>query len=379
MTAPDRLNVPGLYIHIPFCFSKCEYCGFHSVTDQSKIPTFIECLLKEMSLYKDYFDVFDTVYIGGGTPSILNRKQLGMILDGVYKNFSIPAFSEITCEVNPGDLSLNFLRSLRAMGVNRLNIGVQSFDDKLLSFLGRRHSASESIAALENSRKAGFKNIGIDLIYGIPEQNIKHWLKDLQKMLSFETEHVSCYELTLEPGTPLDYSYRNGNLSMHKEDALYKFFTETSKFMETSGYIHYEVSNFARRTKLQSRHNQKYWNHTPYLGIGPSAHSFLHNRRWWNHYLDNYLRLLKEGSSTVCDAETLSLKQLRDEALYLGLRTRKGINLKDFSFRFNYDLLKEKKVPLDIFLKKGLLEIKDDCLLTTLRGLAIADSLYQEL
>ncbi|MBN2567882.1 MAG: radical SAM family heme chaperone HemW [Deltaproteobacteria bacterium] len=379
MTAPDRLNVPGLYIHVPFCLSKCDYCGFYSVTDQSKIPTFIECLLEEMKLYKNNFDGFDTVYIGGGTPSILNTKQLGIILDRVYKNFSIPEFSEITCEANPGDLSLNFLRSLRYIGVNRLNIGVQSIDNDLLSFLGRRHSASESIDALENSRRAGFKNIGLDLIYGIPGQNIKHWLQNLQNMLSFEPEHISCYELTIEPGTPFHRLYKNGDFSIQKEDILYKFFTETSEFMETSGYIHYEVSNFAKGIKLRARHNQKYWNHTPYLGIGPSAHSFLHNRRWWNHPLDNYLRLLKERASPVCETETLNLKQLRDEALYLGLRTREGIDLKDFSFRYNYDLLKEKKVTVDIFLKEGLLEVKDNFLFPTLRGLAVADSLYREL
>ncbi len=380
MTGSKRQSVPGLYIHIPFCVSKCDYCNFYSVTDCSKIPIFIECLLNEIELYKNYFDRFDTVYLGGGTPSILNPKQLGIILDEVHKYFLILEDAEITCEVNPGDLSLNYLHSLHDMGINRLSIGVQSFDDDLLTFLGRRHSASEAMNALDNSRKAGFENIGFDLIYGIPGQNLKSWEKDLHQALSFESEHISCYELTLEGDTPLAFKYTNGDISLPDNEMLYKLFIETSEFLEDAGYIHYEVSNFARNINLQSRHNQKYWDHTSYLGIGPAAHSFLKNKRWWNHRsLDHYTGDVKERRPPIGGREGLTLKQLRDEALYLGLRTRKGIHLKDFLMRYNCDLLREKKEIIKRLTEDHLIEIHNGTLQPTVKGLALADSIYREL
>lgn len=380
MTGPKTLDIPGLYIHTPFCSSKCYYCNFYSVTDLSNSGKFIKCLRKEIQLYKNRFDKFDTIYIGGGTPSILHPKQLKVILDEVGKNFSILENSEITCEVNPGDLSPNYLHALRDTGINRLNIGVQSLDQDILTFLGRRHSVSEAIDALENSRKAGFENIGLDLIYGIPGQGVRSWMNNLYEALSYKPEHLSCYQLTLEPDTPLKMKYLNGSFFMPDDELYQSFFFITSEVIKKAGYVHYEVSNFAREPSLQSRHNQKYWDHIPYLGLGPASHSFFKNKRWWNHRsINKYIKDLNEGNFPVSGKETLNLEQLRNEALYLGLRTKKGIDLNDFFLRYNYDLLKEEEAMLSKLIKEGLLEIQNNRLYPTLKGLALADSICLEL
>ena len=380
MSEPLKQNPPGLYIHIPFCVSKCPYCNFYSVTDRSNIPRFIACLVEEMGLYTGHFDRFDTVYFGGGTPSTLSPAQLETILDAVCRHFAISKDAEITCELNPGDVSSDYLASLRAMGINRLTIGIQSFDEPMLTFLGRRHSTPQSMAALELSRRAGFENIGLDLIYGIPGQSLKSWERGLHRAISYEPEHISCYELTIEPGTPLHRRYRDNEFAFPKEDLLYEFFTTTSRLLVDAGYVHYEVSNFAGDMHLRSRHNQKYWDQTPYLGIGPAAHSFHGNRRWWNHpSLDGYVEHLQVRRHPPGGTETLSISHLRNEALYLALRTKQGIDLSDFLLRYDCDILKEKKDAVTRLCNDRLIEIIDGRLQPTARGLALADSIYSEL
>src|SRR4030042_3219101 len=309
------LKTPGLYIHIPFCLSKCHYCDFYSLTSISAIPAFLEALFKEMEMYCNRFNPFDTVYIGGGTPSALSPQQMEDILMSVQKNFdriSNPEITpEITVETNPADLDRSFLQSMREIGINRINIGVQSFDEKVLDFLGRRHSAKQGISAIEASRKAGFCNIGLDLIYGVPAQDIESWLDTLKQAVVFSPEHISCYQLTFEAKTPLGIRYQTGEFPIPGEELQYKFFTKTSEFLEEAGYIHYEVSNFARGKEHTSRHNQKYWDHSPFLGLGPAAHSFHGHQRWWNHHsLDQYLVAIDTGDLPVEETETLTIEQL---------------------------------------------------------------------
>ena len=202
--------VPGIYIHIPFCLSKCAYCDFYSVTSTKKIPHFIESILKEMELYRGIFDRFDTLYLGGGTPSLLHSEQLAEIIEGVHKHFFVSVDTQVTIELNPGDLSREASESLFKTGINRINIGVQSFDDNTLVFLGRRHSSIKAISAIEHIRNAGFDNIGLDLIYGVPGQDMKLWMDTLKKALSFRPEHLSFYQLTIEPSTPLGMKFRAG-------------------------------------------------------------------------------------------------------------------------------------------------------------------------
>jgi oxygen-independent coproporphyrinogen-3 oxidase len=329
-----------------------------------------------MEMYRNRFHPFDTVYIGGGTPSLLSPQQLEQILTNIREKFDLSSKPEITIEANPADLNRSYLESIREIGINRINIGVQSFDHKVLGFLGRRHSLKQAISAIEASKKAGFRNMGLDLIYGVPEQDIESWLDTLKQAVAFSPEHLSCYQLTLETKTPLGKRYQAGEFSIPGEELQYEFFMKTSEFLEDAGYNHYEVSNFARGKGHTSRHNQKYWDHSPFLGLGPSAHSFQCNQRWWNHRsLDQYLAAINAGNLPVEETETLTMEQLRLEALYLGLRTKKGIFLQDFKNQYHYDLFTEKKEILAKLEEEGFISIQDGYLYPTQTGLAVADSL----
>jgi oxygen-independent coproporphyrinogen-3 oxidase len=371
-----RDKTPGLYIHIPFCLSKCPYCDFYSVSSLSMLPAFLEALFREMELYRGRIGSCDTVYVGGGTPSILNPGQLEAILTGVRENFPLLPNAEITLETNPADLDRASLASMRAMGINRLTIGCQSFDQTILAFLGRRHSANQAIGAIEAARSAGFTNIGLDLIYGIPGQGVDAWMDTLRCALTFEPAHLSCYQLTVAPETLLGIRYRQGAFSLPGEILQYDFFIKTAEMLEDAGYVHYEVSNFARDMTLVSRHNQKYWDHTPYLGLGPSAHSFSAHRRWWNYRsVKRYLAALTSGKPPVEASEGLTMEQLQLEALYLGLRTRKGIKLEDYATRYRLDLLAQKGDRLAALQEEGLIAIEGGNLYPTRAGLAVADSL----
>jgi oxygen-independent coproporphyrinogen-3 oxidase len=376
-SAPMNLKkVPGLYIHIPFCKSKCGYCDFYSVTALTSMPDFIDALIEEMGMYREMFESFDTVYFGGGTPSILPPSQIGRILNAVRINFNLLANTEITLEVNPGDLDLAYLASLRDLGVNRLNIGVQSLDEEVLKFLGRRHSVGQAVSAIKDARKAGFSNLGLDLIYGVPGQERALWLETLHQAVSLLPEHLSCYQLTVEPHTPLGKRCAQGEFSLPVENLQYEFFMMTSETLEDAGYVHYEVSNFAKGMALGSKHNQKYWDHTPYLGLGPAAHSFLNNQRWWNHRsVDRYLSAIRKGARPTEGTEVLSLEQLKLEALYLGLRTKKGICIQDFSERYSWDILSEKEKPFAELKQKGLVILENGFVHPTRNGLALSDSL----
>ena len=366
----------GLYIHIPFCKSKCGYCSFYSIKSLNLLPDFIDALKKEMKFYSKLFKSFDTVYLGGGTPSLLTPQQIETILKTVGKFYKIDPHAEITIEVNPGDVSLEYFRALRSLGINRLNIGIQSFDDQLLKFLGRRHSASNALESMENAREAGFSNIGLDLIYGVHHQNIKSWENTLQKAITLKPEHISCYQLSLAPKTPLYQIYQEKSIKLPSNEQQTKYFFTTSEILENDGYLHYEVSNFAREECLKSKHNMKYWQHVPYLGLGPAAHSFLDNKRWWNKAaVKTYLQEISAGNMPVENTETLSAEQLQLEALFLGLRTKAGIDLKLYKIRYGVDLLEDKKSMIDLLIKNKLVELKDSFLRPTRAGMAVADSL----
>lgn len=369
-------NQAGLYIHVPFCLSKCAYCSFYSIKSVSLIPYYLAALRKEIEFYRKYFHSFDTIYIGGGTPSLLTPEQLACIFSALHGTFKISPNAEITLEANPGDISPEYLKALRNIGVNRLNIGVQSFNDKLLKFLGRRHSAKEAIAAIIAARQTGFDNLGIDLIYGVHGGGLKSWKNTLRKAVSFAPEHISCYQLSLNIHTPLCKQYKKESLPRLTEDQELKFFLTTAGELEDAGYIHYEVSNFARAECLQSRHNSKYWRHAPYLGLGPGAHSFLERKRWWNKSsVRSYLQDIAAGKMPLENSEELSLDQLQLETLFLGLRTRAGIDLKLYRRKHGTDLLAEKKPVIEKLLENKLVRLERGFLIPTRTGLAVADSL----
>lgn len=402
---PD--NLPGLYVHIPFCLRKCAYCSFYSVTDRSLIPAFRSALRREMDLYRGWAACFDTLYLGGGTPSVLAAADLAGLIADIRAAFSITADAEITVEANPGDITLPLLQSLRRAGVNRINLGVQSFDDGSLVLLGRRHTALQAIDAVGRVRDAGFDNIGLDLIYGLPssatgrepapttvfcwtkpppspageapspeaDHNFAVWLATLQTAIGLNPDHISCYQLTLEEKTPLAEQCRRGELILPDESRQADFFLSTAEILEERGYLHYEVSNFARPGR-ESRHNRKYWGHTPYLGLGPAAHSFSGRERRWNRSsVDAYIRDLESGREPVEARETLSDGQLRMEALFLGFRTRRGICLERFRIRYGRDLFSDRQDMIASLSLEGLVEIRDGFLRPTRAGMAVADSL----
>jgi len=401
----ESRDFPGLYVHIPFCLRKCSYCGFYSITDRSLIPAFRSALRREMEIYRGWAASFDTLYLGGGTPSVLPEGDLEGLIADIRAAFTITATAEMTVEVNPGDITPSLLASLRRAGVNRTNIGVQSFNDGSLALLGRRHTALQAIGAIHRARDAGFENIGLDLIYGLPsspawggtatvtggtkppsspaggatstkaDHPFATWLATLDTAIGLNPDHLSCYQLTLEEGTPLAERCRRGELILPDESRQADFFLRTAEILEEKGYLHYEVSNFARPGR-ESRHNRKYWNHVPYLGLGPAAHSFSGRERRWNHRsVNTYIGDLELGREPVESREILSDEQLRLEALFLGFRTHRGICLETFKIRYGRDLLADKRDMIERLSREGLVEIRDGFLRPTCTGMAVADSL----
>ena len=321
-------KLAGIYVHIPFCIKKCPYCNFYSITDQSLKQPFIEALIQEMQMASSPSLLFDTLYFGGGTPSVLRPENIGRIIENAYGLFNISTDSEVTIEVNPGTVTSEQLPEYKNIGINRINIGAQSFNDEILDFLGRIHSSNDAELTIRGARKAGFDNIGIDLIYGIPGQTKEMWLSDLHRAVEFKPEHLSCYMLTYEKGTPLDIERRQGKVKPVADSLSADLFETTMEYLSAHGYVQYEISNFAKNASRISRHNMKYWSFSPYLGFGPSAHSFTGHQRYWNcRSVKKYMENIKQGRLPVEEKEILSKEQRMMEMVYLGLRKTDGIDI----------------------------------------------------
>jgi oxygen-independent coproporphyrinogen-3 oxidase len=362
--------LPGLYVHVPFCRSKCPYCGFYSIASTTPVDRWLDGLKREILYHKDRFGQFDTLYVGGGTPSFLSTKVLEKVMVSLFDHFHLTSNAEITIEANPGDIKPSKATALKMLGFNRVNLGVQSFNDDVLKFLGRRHSAGNAEKAIADLRSAGFENIGLDFIYGLKAQSMKVWINTLHRALAFQPEHLSCYQLTLEKGTIFDRLSHEGNRVILPEKTAAAHFLATSTFLESKGYSHYEVSNFARGERFEAHHNRKYWQHVPYLGLGPSAHSFDGKKRWWNvRSVKKYGAALKKGESPIEGSEILTKEQLHLESLALGFRTRKGVDLEYLT-----RLPKSKEVLL-LLQQRGLLKIDKGRAVPTRRGYLLADSL----
>jgi putative oxygen-independent coproporphyrinogen III oxidase len=360
----------GLYIHVPFCRGKCPYCDFASGTDLALVADWLRALKQEMGFYRDFAPRFDTLYLGGGTPSLLSANELADLLAGLQGHFAFSPDTEITLEANPDDLNPQVLKGYRELGINRLSVGVQSFDDRELAFLGRRHDVSQARRVLDWAREAGFANLGIDLMCGLPGQTVDGWTRNLETAVGFLPEHLSCYQLTVEAATPMGRRQAKGQFQSLPEEMEREFFLFTSRFLEGQGYLHYEISNFARGRENRSSHNSKYWNHTPYLGLGPAAHSYKDGRRWWNHRsLKDYCQFLSAGEAPVTGEEVLTPEQTRLETLYLGLRTRDGVTLALM------EDVRQGKILLQEIVKAGLAEVRGDRFIPTREGLVVADRL----
>jgi oxygen-independent coproporphyrinogen-3 oxidase len=370
-------NYPGLYVHVPFCKTKCPYCDFYSITTTDHIEVFLEALDAEARFYRDRFPAFDSLFLGGGTPSLLTGPQLTALMKSLRRHFVFAPESEITLEANPDDITAGKLALWRDLGINRLSLGVQSFDEAELRFLGRRHTARQTEAAIELIRAAGFTNLGLDLMYGLPGQRLEGWLKTLEKALSFAPEHLSCYQLTVADETRLGQRAARGEISLPDEETQREFFLLTADFLMAHGYLHYEVANFARqgpqagsRCRYCCRHNLKYWTRTPYLGLGPAAHSFDGRRRWWNvASVEAYCAALDAGKAPVSDAETLTPEQIRLETLALGFRTREGVSLATIREHPGGDAM------VAALTRAGLVRVDRGRVMATAAGLVVADRL----
>ncbi|MGC9195180.1 MAG: radical SAM family heme chaperone HemW [Syntrophobacteraceae bacterium] len=374
-------ELPGLYIHVPFCGSKCFYCDFYSVCSPSQICAWLKALRREMALYSEEFPAFDSLYLGGGTPSILDVRDLLELFESVAEHFAFGAVSEMTMEANPESLSLEKLKGAAGFGLNRLSLGVQSLDDVDLKYLGRRHSSAQALRALDVCRGAGFSNVSVDLMYGLETQSLKSWKNTLDTILEFRPEHLSCYQLTFEKSTSLWKMRQSGRVRSIGEKMEAAFFIWTSRYLQRRGYRHYEVSNFAAGPEFMCRHNQKYWRHVPYLGLGPSAHSLSvkpmagaypdrNLRRWWNvKSVRDYCRLLSEGKKPVEGSEILAMDQVELEALDLGLRTDEGLAM---SLLENYP---QSQRVLSQWQKSGFIKVSAGRVKPTRRGFLVSDSL----
>jgi oxygen-independent coproporphyrinogen-3 oxidase len=312
--------------------------------------------------------IIDTVYLGGGTPSLLSVTQIGQVLQTIRDNFRVSPDAEITAEINPGTVDSDYLAGLKETGVNRLSIGVQSFDDAKLVFLNRIHTA-EALKTIDRAETAGFENISLDLIYGVPGETRSAWIKDLKKALDMRPSHISAYMLTLEPGTPLADQVKQGDFIPLGNDMMSLLFKTTSRYLTQNGFEHYEISNFSRGRTNRSRHNSRYWDLTSYLGFGPGAHSYDGAVRSWNHRsIDGYITDLSSGRLPVEDQETLTMEQKMAEFIMLRLRTLEGLNLEEFQDRFQLPFTKRFEIILSRILDENLGNIENGRFFLNLEG-----------
>ncbi|MBI4773028.1 MAG: radical SAM family heme chaperone HemW [Deltaproteobacteria bacterium] len=369
-------QLPGLYVHVPFCRKKCIYCDFASTTQLGRMTEYVEAVLQEADSHSNLRPQWDSLYLGGGTASLLPIPLLERLLSGLLRRFSFLSDSEITMEANPCDVSVDLLRASGELGVNRIIVGVQSFQNPLLEFLGRRHDGITGFNALKLAREAGVKQLGLDLIFGVPGQDLNQWREDLDRALEFQPEHISCYQLTYEPGTRLHVLKEKERLTPIGESEAFSFFWETGERLARAGYEQYEVSNFAREAQFRSRHNEKYWSHVPYLGLGPSAHSFDGRSRRWNYRnLNRYLDRLSSGESPVEGSEILDREALRLERLFFGFRTRFGLRPETLKPGPETLVAGKDEQLLNRLTNDGFLVRTETGYRSSRRGLAVADAL----
>jgi len=364
----------GIYIHIPFCKQRCSYCDFFSSTQNRRIE-YIDALCDELQERKDYLnnEPVETIYFGGGTPSVLSFSDFAKIFDVLLSVYGENENREVTLEANPDDLSRDYLPTIKSFPFNRISLGVQSFNDLELKLLNRRHDAQAAIRAVELLQKGGFDNISIDLMYGLPGQSMQSWEKTLRQAVDLNVQHISAYHLTYEEGTPLHEQLKKGNLTPVDEEMSNQMFEVLIDTLTAAGFEHYEISNFARRG-FQSRHNTSYWNGTHYLGIGASAHSYNGFSRRWN----------KNTLTTDCwisgfEVEVLDEKMKYNDFVITRLRVMKGMDLSGLTSLFGelqkaYCLRQAQK-----YITNDLLQHKGNCLKLTRKGIFISDSIMSDL
>ena len=374
-------NTAGLYIHVPFCSFVCPYCDFAvSRLKSGEVRAWVEHVLLELKQPRDFTAPIDTIYFGGGTPSLLSSEDVSRILQAAGESLNIERNVRLHFEVNPEDASPDYLRSLAGLGVSFLSLGIQSLRNRHLRFLGRRHGEEDARHALHGAVESGFHTVSVDLMFGLPEQDEEEWRQDLQEVAASGARHVSCYQLNIKPDTLFERKVQLGRLKERSDRDQGQFFHITHNVLEALGFHAYEVSNFAAAPGHRSVHNQKYWDHSPFLGIGPGAHSWQDGRRWWNHReFQTWRSALDGGRSVVAGEEVLTRDQLALEVIMLSLRQPRGLCLNDLEQRFGIDLALLAKDKLDKFQEDGLLRHEDGYLRPSVRGLAVADALAADL
>ncbi|MEP1151157.1 MAG: radical SAM family heme chaperone HemW [Balneola sp.] len=373
----------GIYIHIPFCKQACSYCDFYFVTKTDQKSDFVEKLIEEIRSKKDSVytkDVFETIYFGGGTPSLLSVSQIEKILEAINVTFQCD-LQEVTVELNPDNVTADYLAGLKAIGVNRVSMGVQTFDEDLLLFMNRTHNSKEALRCLELLKESDINVFTADLIYGNPSQTPQMLEKDLETLLRFEPPHVSAYSLTIEPKTRLGKQLELGRLIPAEDQTVEQHFEIVERMLNDHNIFRYEVSNFAKKGS-EAKHNSKYWEHKNYLGLGPGAHSFWWEedgkkaRRWENE--SNLKHYLSQTEFTENNPDQLTLSDLAEERLMLALRTRKGITVQELKTKYGFHLSEAQKSYLANIKDQGKLHW-DDAIRLSSTGLKIADAITLDL
>ncbi|MBI3942155.1 MAG: radical SAM family heme chaperone HemW [Chloroflexi bacterium] len=351
----------SIYLHIPFCRRRCTYCDFTLYPGLLKLrPDFVQSLAREIYLsQEEVTGPVETIFFGGGTPSLLSVADWQLILETLHGYFDLAIGAEVTAEANPENLPLDYLHQLRVLGINRLSMGVQTFDEPLLHLLGRGHTATQALEAFANARRSGFENLNLDLIYGLPGQTLAMWQLDLDTALDLNPEHISAYGLQVELHTPLEVMVRRGRVPVPLPDLAADMYDYACERLAQAGYQHYEISNWAR-TGYESRHNLTYWRNQPYVGLGPGAHGYdRHNRRYQiETRLRPYMATVQENRRPYIEVETLDLATQVAETAFLGLRLlQEGVDLTSFEERFGWDFTVVYDAILPRLLEQGLIEL----------------------
>jgi oxygen-independent coproporphyrinogen-3 oxidase len=370
----------GIYIHIPFCKTFCSYCDFYSITDNSETEPFVQALILEISLQAGYLEGEDieTVYFGGGTPSLLTPGQISQIISSVRTNFTLVKDPEITIEVNPDDVYEGYFKALTEAGINRVSLGIQSWNDKRLKYLGRRHDSEQSAKALRLAFAEGIVNVSADLIYGIPGSTTEDLKNDLEKTFAFPVTHLSAYHLTIEDGTHLGKMKKDKKLVETDEETSNAMFSLLGSMCRERGFIHYEISNFALEGYI-SKHNSSYWKQIPYLGLGPSAHSFNRTSRQWNvSDVKKYIRSIGSGIVPF-EREELDKLTVFNEYVMTSLRTMWGIDLEHVETFYDKELHDYLVNLSGKYIRYGLMHREKNTLVLTDQGKMISDNIIAEL
>ena len=369
----------GIYIHIPFCKTRCVYCDFYTGTNESQMDAFVETLCAEAHTRKNEIaEPVKTVYFGGGTPSRLHREHFQRIFETLFSEFAVEPDAEITLEANPDDLSVEYIQMLAALPFNRISIGIQSFNDEELKFLSRRHSATQAIEAVKNCRKNGFHNISIDLMYGLPNQTLGIWQQNLKQAVELDVQHISAYHLIYEEKTKLHALLRQHKIQPVSDELSTKMFSMLIDTLSQNGFEHYEISNFAKG-KMYSIHNTSYWKNEKYLGLGPAAHSFDGDNRSWNAAsLTQYIQNTASGNAER-NIEYLSVYEKYNEFILTGLRTMWGVDLQELKYVFGAEFHDFCMKNAQKFIDNHLLKTENHTLKLTREGIFISDGIMSEL